>query len=157
MIAKPTSAHTLRLPSRRLFPTSLNSSQLLVEFAGRILQTAKMANPLSMSREQYRKHAPTSTGQDFDKIVVGAAIPQPDDRIQPRILLLKRSATEEFYPNNFEIPCRKVDSTDLTIEDELKRKLRKKLALILWALVCIFQNSTILQKEGFRGKVEEER
>ncbi|KAL8741211.1 MAG: hypothetical protein Q9190_006158 [Brigantiaea leucoxantha] len=64
-----------------------------------------------------------SDGKSYDKIVIGAIVPKQDPGPNSDILLLKRTAHEEFYPNTFEIPGGKVEESDPTILDAIKREV----------------------------------
>lgn len=93
---------------------------------------------LAMSREQYHNHNLNIPNQNFDRLVVGAAVLQPptdaEDR-RFRILLLKRSATDIYLPSVYEIPGGKEDVADGTIGDALLRGLREGAHL---KITCIF-------------------
>jgi len=89
-----------------------------------------------MSREQFQRHI-ANTGGHIDKVVVGAAIIRQNDppagprATGPQLLLLKRSPTENYYPNVFEMPGGNVDSTDATIRDALVREVMEETGLVV--------------------------
>lgn len=74
---------------------------------------------LKCSAEKFRQTQRSASGQQYDKIVVGAAILCHASNLSsshsPRILLLKRSAHEPYFPNVFELPSGKVDPDDPTL------------------------------------------
>ncbi|KAL8840976.1 MAG: hypothetical protein Q9176_003548 [Flavoplaca citrina] len=64
-------------------------------------------------------------GAPYSKLVVGAIILHPGSSGNSKILLLKRASHEEFYPNKFEIPGGKVEDSDSTVMDAVKRETEK--------------------------------
>ncbi|KAL9611161.1 MAG: hypothetical protein Q9167_004183 [Letrouitia subvulpina] len=87
---------------------------------------AKMMNALSMSKTECRQTFLQDNGETYDKLVVGAVIPKLGPEGDWQILLLKRAAHEQFYPNVFEIPGGKVEDSDSTILDAVKREVREE-------------------------------
>ena len=83
---------------------------------------------LSLNKASYRLQHLSPSGQAFDKVVVGAIIFHPSTT-PPRILFLKRAAHEPAFPNIFELPSGKVEDTDATIFDGLKREVREETGL----------------------------
>ncbi|KAL9099263.1 MAG: hypothetical protein Q9163_005216 [Psora crenata] len=66
------------------------------------------------------------TGEPYDKIVIGTIIAQRgmgEVGGKPEILHLKRAAHEDAYPNIWEIPGGKVEDSDPTILDAVKREV----------------------------------
>ncbi|KAL8718160.1 MAG: hypothetical protein Q9225_004675 [Loekoesia sp. 1 TL-2023] len=79
---------------------------------------------LSMSKAKCRKIYVQENGEPYDKIVIGAIIAkQGIGGGKPEILLLKRAAHETVYPNIWEIPGGKVEDSDPTILDAVKREV----------------------------------
>jgi hypothetical protein len=76
------------------------------------------ASKLIITRAQYRLRYHTVNSEHFDKVVIGAAIFQSsmlsDLGETPRILLLKQSTHEIYYPNVFEVPSGNVDDNDIS-------------------------------------------
>ena len=67
----------------------------------------------------------------FDKVVVGAAILRNDHRI----LLLKRRADEQHYPNVYEIPGGKVESSDADVMAAIIREVSEESSLTVTKVV----------------------
>ncbi|KAI9665143.1 MAG: hypothetical protein M1831_002153 [Alyxoria varia] len=69
--------------------------------------------------------------EEFDKLVVGAAVLSRGPTEQsPRVLLVQRSAEEKFYPNQFEIPGGKLKSVkDKTMFEAIRRELLEETSL----------------------------
>ncbi|KAL8696599.1 MAG: hypothetical protein Q9224_002712 [Gallowayella concinna] len=85
-----------------------------------------MINPmdaLSMSKAVCRQVYVQAADQAYDKIVIGALIIKYDAQGKSEILMLKRAAHEKIYPNIFEIPGGKVEDSDATILDAVKREV----------------------------------
>ena len=78
---------------------------------------------LSMSKAECRQTYLQANGKPYDKVVIGALIIKPDAKGSPEILMLKRAAHETIYPNVFEIPGGKVEDSDATILDAVKREV----------------------------------
>ncbi|KAL8952828.1 MAG: hypothetical protein Q9222_001263 [Ikaeria aurantiellina] len=81
---------------------------------------------LSLSKAECQKAYLQGNGKPYDKIVIGALIPKHNVGEPCRILLLKRAAHEPLYPNKFEIPGGKVEDSDPTIVDAVKREVREE-------------------------------
>ncbi|OCL08129.1 hypothetical protein AOQ84DRAFT_377048 [Glonium stellatum] len=95
---------------------------------------------LNASRDEFRKLQPSTTGQPYDKVVVGAAaLRYASDSGFPKtpsILLLKRAAHEVYFPNVFELPSGKVDPEDPTIQHALVREVQEETGLDVTAIVA---------------------
>ena len=78
---------------------------------------------LSMSKVECRQTYLQANGKPYDKVVIGALIIKSDTKGNPGILMLKRAAHETIYPNIFEIPGGKVEDSDATILDAVKREV----------------------------------
>ena len=78
---------------------------------------------LSMSKAECRQTYLQAKGKPYDKVVIGAIIIKPDAKGKHGILMLKRAAHETVYPNIFEIPGGKVEDSDTTILDAVKREV----------------------------------
>ncbi|KAL2060721.1 hypothetical protein VTL71DRAFT_9362 [Oculimacula yallundae] len=90
--------------------------------------------PLDLSQEEFCAHLYTTQNRKFDKLVVGAAIIKyvarhDSECMEPQILLLKRSATEIYYPNVFEVPGGNVDPDDPNIKAAVCREVREETGL----------------------------
>ncbi|KAH6684279.1 hypothetical protein B0J14DRAFT_572546 [Halenospora varia] len=90
------------------------------------------ASKLAMSRAEFQFNHHSSTNKPYDKIVVGAVILSSDST---KILLLKRSPNEAYYPNVFELPCGNVDTTDATLGHALSRVVFEKTGLRVKSVV----------------------
>ncbi|KAL9040308.1 MAG: hypothetical protein Q9214_004541 [Letrouitia sp. 1 TL-2023] len=86
----------------------------------------RMMSALSMSKVECRQAFLQDNGETYDKIIVGAVVPRRGPEDDWQILLLKRAAHEHFYPNVFEIPGGKVEDSDATILDAVKREVREE-------------------------------
>lgn len=88
---------------------------------------------LLMTRAQYSYEHLTVDGEPFDTLVIGAAIFKssilPELTEAPKILLLKRSTREIYYPNVFEIPSGNVDDSDISLKDALAREAKEETGL----------------------------
>ena len=84
---------------------------------------------LLLTKSEYRINNPSPAGHPYDKIIVGAVIFHPTSSPPAKILLLKRAATEKFYPNVFEIPGGHVEDTDADIFHALVREVREETTL----------------------------
>ncbi|KAM0341862.1 hypothetical protein ACHAPU_009798 [Fusarium lateritium] len=73
--------------------------------------------------------AQTPKSTAADKITIRAAIIRTDQRGTKRILFLKRTAHEVYYPGVFEIPGGNVDDTDLSIRDAITREVKEETGL----------------------------
>ena len=91
---------------------------------------ASTTSKLLMTKAQYRFNHLNVAGEPFDKIVVGAAIFKSATTLEPhetcKILLLKRSAHEVYYPNVFELPSGNVDDNDASIKHALAREVKEE-------------------------------
>ncbi|KAL9010022.1 MAG: hypothetical protein Q9173_005006 [Seirophora scorigena] len=83
---------------------------------------------LSMSKAECRTAFLRENGEPYDKIVIGAIIILTEEH-EERILVLKRAANEEILPNIWEIPGGKVEDTDATILDAVKREVLEETSL----------------------------
>ena len=70
-------------------------------------------------------------GKPYDKLVVGAIIPKANRNGTSSILMLKRAADEEFYPNKFEIPGGKVKETDPFVRAAVKREVYEETGMVI--------------------------
>ena len=87
------------------------------------------------------------SGKPYASLVVGATITQG---FTDKILLLKRSPAEKLFPHHWEIPGGKVDDTDKTIWDALKREVHEETGLSI-------QKSNVLYGEmGFEWALGED-
>jgi len=86
-------------------------------------------NALSMSKSQCREIYRDGDNQPYDKIVIGAIIFDKKSSGSRKVLLLKRAAHEEYYPNIFEIPGGNVEDTDATIRDAVIREVLEETGL----------------------------
>lgn len=79
-----------------------------------------------MSKEECRQTFLQDNSETYDKIVVGAVVPKRGPEGGWQILLLKCAAHEHFYPNIFEIPGGKVEDSDATLLDAVKREVHEE-------------------------------
>ncbi|KAL8794091.1 MAG: hypothetical protein Q9195_003276 [Heterodermia aff. obscurata] len=87
------------------------------------MNTISSMNTLLMSKTECLRTYLQANGKPYDKLVVGAIIFKSDDDGNPGILLLKRAAHENIYPNIFEIPGGKVEDSDATIQAAVEREV----------------------------------
>ena len=87
------------------------------------MTTISPMDALSISKAECRQNYRQANGKPYDKVVIGALIIKPDAQGKPGILMLKRAAHETIYPNIYEIPGGKVEDTDATILDAVKREV----------------------------------
>jgi len=88
---------------------------------------------LSQTRSQWLRNR-ASQGDYFDKLVIGAAVfRQTRDDFQ--LLIIRRAAHEEFYPNCFEMPSGKVDDGE-TLGDALARELFEETGLTMSSVLA---------------------
>ena len=83
---------------------------------------------LSQSRSSFLAAHLLPPGKPYASLVVSAAIFQPTT---DKVLLLKRSPAEKLFAHHWEIPGGKVDDTDKTIGDALKREVNEETGLII--------------------------
>ena len=83
---------------------------------------------LSQSKTSFLATNLSHSGKPYTSLVVAAAIFHPNATTH-RVLLLKRSPAEKLFPHHWEIPGGKVDDTDKTIGDALKREVREETGL----------------------------
>jgi len=90
---------------------------------------------LSQTRSQWLRNR-ASQGDYFDKLVIGAAVFRqantPDDF---QLLIVRRAAHEEYYPNCFEMPSGKVDEGE-TVGEALARELFEETGLTLSSVLA---------------------
>ncbi|KAG8404954.1 hypothetical protein J3459_022405 [Metarhizium acridum] len=95
---------------------------------------------LQYSAEEFRQSQPSTSGRPYDKVIVGAAILRRAlnsiSLNSPRILLLKRSAHEPYFPNVFELPSGKVDPDDSTLKHALAREVKEETGLDVTAILA---------------------
>ena len=87
------------------------------------MNTINAMNALSLSKAEALKTYVQDDGKPYDKLVIGAIIPNQNPEQEPKLLLLKRAAHEMYYPNVFEIPGGNVEESDHTIGDAVKREV----------------------------------
>jgi ADP-ribose pyrophosphatase YjhB (NUDIX family) len=146
--------HTINLPLPTSHQPPPRSGPYSCPTMDHLPQIEKIAM-LALSREQCRNHLSSTQNQTFDKIVVGAAIihlatGQGSEFEQPRILLLKRSADEEYYPNVFEMPGGKVDPEDANIRDALSREVKEETGLDLTHMLARLPDMTYSTEKMIR-------
>ena len=126
-----------------------------------------LSSTLSHSKSSFLAAHTRPSGKPYASLVVGAAIFQP---FTDRILLLKRSPAEKLFPHHWEIPGGKVDDTDNTIWDALKREVNEETGLSIkesdvtkaemgfeWTLGEDVKESDITQAEmGFGWGLDED-
>lgn len=78
---------------------------------------------LPLSKAECRQVYLQKSGGPYDKIVIGTIIAKRGIEGRAGILLLKRAAHEDVYPNIWEIPGGKVEDSDPTILDAVKREV----------------------------------
>ena len=83
---------------------------------------------LAQSKTSFLATNVSLSGKPYTSLVVGAAVFHPNATTH-RVLLLKRSPAEKLFPHHWEIPGGKVDDTDKTIGDALKREVREETGL----------------------------
>ena len=88
----------------------------------------KIPLTLSQSKTSFLATNLSHSGKPYTSLVVGAAIFHPNATTH-RVLLLKRSPAEKLFSYHWEIPGGKVDDTDKTIGDALKREVREETGL----------------------------
>jgi 8-oxo-dGTP pyrophosphatase MutT (NUDIX family) len=111
---------------------------------------------LHLSALEYHAHITSTMKQTYDKIVVGAAILHPSSP-SPKILLLKRNSTEQYYPNVFEMPSGKVDPTDATIADAVTREVLEESGLYVKSFVAGLPPLIYMTEKTIKGDDEVER
>ena len=84
---------------------------------------------LRLTKPQCRIDHPSPEGLTYHKTIVGAVIFHPAPSPPAKILLLKRTAIDEFYPNVFEIPGGHVEDTDADIFGALVREVQEETSL----------------------------
>lgn len=101
------------------------------------------ANPmeaLSKSKVDCLQTYLQKDGTPYDKLVIGAIILKSTPDGTSNILMLKRAAHEEFYPNNFEIPGGKVEDTDTTILAAVKREVYEETNMVVTDIIGSVQS-----------------
>ncbi|KAI4120676.1 MAG: hypothetical protein LQ338_006840 [Usnochroma carphineum] len=97
---------------------------------------------LSMRNSECRQFYLEGHGKWYNKIVIGAIVPKRacGPGRNPGILLLKRAAHEKIYPNVWEIPGGRVEDSDLTILDAVKREVSEETSMqvekVIGAVKC---------------------
>lgn len=110
---------------------------------------------LSLTKSQYRLKYPSPAGRPYDKVVVGAVIFHPTASPHAKILLLQRVATEDFYPNVFEIPGGHVEDTDPDIWKAVAREVHEETALSINSVKASIESFTYsTEKTIMRGEEE---
>ena len=99
------------------------------------IASASVEAILSQTRAQWLQHR-ASEGDRFDKLVIGAAIfRQTNTSDDFQLLIIRRAAHEEYYPNCFEMPSGKVDDGE-TIGEALARELFEETSLTLSSVLA---------------------
>ena len=83
---------------------------------------------LAQSKTSFLASNLSHSGKPYTSLVVAAAIFHPNATTH-KILLLKRSPAEKLFSYHWEIPGGKVDDTDKTIGDALKREVKEETGL----------------------------
>ncbi len=86
-----------------------------------------------MTRDAFLVQINSISHSLIHKVTVGAAI--IGNRATPRILLLKRNASEPNYPNVFEIPGGKVEASDASIRDAVAREVFEETRLTVTSVL----------------------
>lgn len=114
----------------------------------------KPPNPtLSHTKSSYRTHFPSPSGSPYSKIIVGAAIFHPSPSTTPKILILKRLATEPYYPNVFELPSGNVDDKDATLGDALVREVKEETGLDVVGVEAELESFTYFTEKVAGGQL----
>ncbi|KAL8911914.1 MAG: hypothetical protein Q9171_002998 [Xanthocarpia ochracea] len=114
---------------------------------------------LPMSKAQCRHNYLQENHKPYDKIVIGALIFKQHSTDSTKILLLKRAAHEDSYPNVFEIPGGKVEESDPTILDAVKREVFEEAGLAVDEVVGTVgsfdysMEKSITNKEGVQESI----
>ncbi|KAL9036279.1 MAG: hypothetical protein Q9180_004388 [Flavoplaca navasiana] len=90
---------------------------------------------LSKSKAECLQTYLKEDGIPYSKLVIGAIILYPSSSSNSKILLLKRASHEDFYPNKFEIPGGKVEDSDSTVLDAVKREVFEEAAMEVTAVI----------------------
>ncbi|KAL8895221.1 MAG: hypothetical protein Q9192_003768 [Flavoplaca navasiana] len=96
------------------------------------------ANPMEAlykSRTECLQTYLKADGIPYSKLVIGAIILHPGSSENSKILVLKRAPHEDFHPNKFEIPGGKVEDSDSTVLDAVKREVFEEAAMEVTAIV----------------------
>ena len=101
---------------------------------------------LAQSRSSLLAASSLRYGKAYASLVVSAAIFQPKTN---KVLLLKRSPAEKLFSHHWEIPGGKVDDTDKTIGDALKREVNEETGLV------IKESNITYAEEGFEWALGE--
>ena len=107
----------------------------------------RLTSTLSQSKSSFLAAHLLPSGKQYASLVVAAAIVDPG---RHKILLLKRSPAEKLFPHHWEIPGGKVDDTDKTIWDALKREVSEETGL------CIKESDVIQGEIGFEWALGED-
>ena len=87
-----------------------------------------ISTTLSQSRSCFLAAHLLPSGKPYASLVVSASIFHPTTE---RVLLLKRSPAEKLFAHHWEIPGGKIDDTDKSIGDALKREVNEETGLII--------------------------
>ena len=133
----------LSFPSLSTFnlPTLLNQEDHHKMRSRMLHQPLDKLATLAMSRSSFLAAHLLPSGKQYASLVVSAAIFQPNTH---KVLLLKRSPAEKLFAHHWEIPGGKVDDTDKTIGDALKREVREETGL------TIKESNVTFAEEGFQ-------
>ena len=101
---------------------------------------------LTQSRSSLLAASSLRYGKPYASLVVSAAIFQPKTN---KVFLLKRSPAEKLFSHHWEIPGGKVDDTDKTIGDALKREVNEETGLV------IKESNITYAEEGFEWALGE--
>lgn len=146
-------------PSRNLSSqhTPLIESHIAPSFSTwqTLLLKTNTKSTLSLSKAQYLEAYASASGDPYDKLVVRAIIFDPKS-IDSKILLIKRAAHETILPNMFKVAGSKVDNSDTTILDGLKREVMEETAMKIQNVNEIAESFCYaIEKTIKQGKVEE--
>ncbi|KAL8926720.1 MAG: hypothetical protein Q9208_002794 [Pyrenodesmia sp. 3 TL-2023] len=111
---------------------------------------------LTMSKAECRKLYLQEDGRQYDKIVIGAIILKQNHSGKPEILLLKRAAHESAYPNIWEIPGGKVEDSDTTILDAVKREVSEETGMKVEQVIRAVKSFEYSMEKKSVGKDGEE-
>lgn len=87
-----------------------------------------ISTTLFQSRSSFLATHLLPSGKPYASLVVSAAIFQPTTN---KVLLLKRSPAEKLFAHHWEIPGGKVDDTDKSIGEALKREVNEETGLMI--------------------------
>lgn len=110
---------------------------------------------LGLNKSQCLSTYLDESGKPYDKLVVGAIIFKQTTKTVPNILLLKRAAHEKHYPDIFEIPGGKIEDSDPTVLDAVKREIFEETGLEVFEVIGSAKPfSYILEKRFVENSAE---